>query len=49
MTLRELIIQWLKQYPNEACHPDLIHNARAGYIETKNGLYFWHNERYLCL
>lgn len=40
-TKRELIIQWLLKYPNEACCLDLTHNAIAGHVETKQGFIWW--------
>lgn len=35
LTLRDLIINWLTLYPGDACSIDLVHNARAGYVQLK--------------
>lgn len=35
MTLRELIIEWLKIYQGDACDPDLTQMVKAGHVKLR--------------
>jgi hypothetical protein len=38
-TKAQLIERWLKEFPNDAGHPDLEHNALAGMVLCNDGFY----------
>lgn len=40
-TKQELIKEWLAKYPKDANCPDLEHNAIAGYVQNKQGYFYW--------
>lgn len=43
-TLRDLFDEWLRLYPTDLCHPHLGQRVRAGYVETREGLFYWFSE-----